>query len=161
MAEYKEDTGIWPFLVSLQQCIEQENAKAGLPALGFISVMAGGDLALYYTEKGQAWVRLAGAFPSTALPAPEQRLAKCNTPLAYTIEVGVARCAPQTKDRGANPTAADWFEFSRLQAADMRMLQRAIACCVQRRDYVLGQWTPLGPAGNAVGGAWTLTVGEA
>lgn len=159
MAEYTENASVWPFMVSLQQCLEEENSKAGLPPLSFIAPMAGSDLALYYAEGGQAWVRIVTAFPSTTIPAPDQRMAKCSTPLAFTIEVGVVRCAVQVKEDGEGPTAREWFEWTRMQAADMSMMHRAISCCVGRRDYVLGTYTPIGPAGNAVGGAWTLTVG--
>jgi hypothetical protein len=37
-------------------------------------------------------------------------------------------------------------------------MRRAVACCLNSKDWILGGYAPLGPQGGVVGGVWTLSM---
>jgi hypothetical protein len=169
----REDTLAYPTVISLSACLCLELEKSGGPALCYCGPIAG-EVSLDYCGGGcdgtgcggQAWVRLLDVFPSSVFPSVDSTLANCRSPFAFTIEVGVARCAPMGES-GANgyvpPTMEQNVEAIRLQAADIAAMRRAVQCCFGEGDvdYILGQYTQsLVNGGGCIGGAFTVIVWE-
>lgn len=158
-----EDASVWPAITSLVSCLCRQLELDGLPPVCICSPLPGETYALDYVteDAGMAWVRLEAAWPSTNFPNPTQA-ARCDAALAFSLEVGVAYCAPILQDDGSPPDLAAQFEATRLQLAAMSSMRRAIRCCfpVSNLDVVLSGYAPLGPDGAAVGGVWTLWVAE-
>jgi hypothetical protein len=158
----REDTRFWPLLTDLASCLCAEIAASQLPEPCFCGILPGGIVALDYCEEcdgkcGMAWVRLTTI---TELRSEQvQDSSKCTQPLRATVEVGIARCAP-TGDESGPPTMAEQLDTARLLLADQAAVLRAIRCCTGRM-FTLGTWTPMGPQGGCVGGAWTVTFEEA
>jgi hypothetical protein len=150
--------GVWALLAALKECLCEEIARSGRPVC-FCAVVPGSQAILEYASGGQAWVRLASAFPSNAFPSPAGTESKCYTPLAWQVEVGIARCVPVE-----SPTEEDQSFAAEIQVADMELMRRAIACCMGAEDdysYVLGTYQPSGPTGDIVAGVWSLLVQKA
>ena len=164
------DHVIWPVLVSLAECLCQQITDSGLPEPCFCGILPGGpEVAFDYCDScedgtcGQAWVRLGNVFPSTVFPAPQVDNAKCTSPLAFEVEVGIVRCAPAMGDEGQPPSLGDQFVTAQLAVADMMAMRRAILCCANStkgRDYYLGAYSPIGPEGGCVGGSWATAFSE-
>ncbi len=159
----RDDILVWPTVTALTTCLCQELVSSGLPPVCLCAPVPGADVALDYVteDAGMAWVRLAAAFPTLQFPA-QATAPSCVTPLAFTLDVGVAYCAPVPEPDGSPPGLAALFDATRLQLAAMAAARRAIVCCLgtSARTAVLGQYTPYGPAGGVVGGWWTVAVLE-
>jgi hypothetical protein len=161
MAEFEEPP-ITLLLAMYQQCLCDGLAEAGLPAPCFCGVLPGGSVANDYGDEGMAWVRLVTAAPSRQFPQQDDTWTPCAAPIAYTLEMGVLRCAPVFADSRGNPPSLEaQFETVRLQMADMEAMKKAIACCntPEEWDVALGPYSPVGPDGGRVGGTWTFSVG--
>lgn len=161
-----DETKFFPVLSRMVECLGQELAAAHGPDLCYRGLMIGDvtPLALMDCAKGcgVAWVRPAGAFPSTAFPAPADPTIPVTAPLAMVVEVGVARCAPRGEGRNLYPEAQDMFDAARLYMADLRAMRRAIMCCAKQereRVFSLGDWSPIPAQGGVSGGIWSVTVG--
>lgn len=123
------------------------------------------DLSVYEDEccDGLAYVKINRVYPSTDnFPEQDLTFLPCG-PFAYGVdlEMGVFRCAP-TSDASTLPTCAAWTAAAR-QVANDQQAMRAALCCLrenleQGAPVVIGEWTPLGPSGNCVGGTQTVTV---
>lgn len=169
-----EDTSIYPVYVSLLACLEQSLVEQGGPGLCYVGPMEG-EVVLDHCGGGtcgdggcggQAWVRLIDTFPSQTFPALDTIPRNCNSPFAFTLEVGVARCAP-TGQGGPNgyepPPLADRLEAIRLQTADIAAMRRAIMCCFGQgeRDYIIGMYDQsVVNGGGCIGGAFSVSVWE-
>ena len=161
----REDRALWPVLTALADCLTSELELAETPEVTHLGVLAGGEVPFDVCADGgaQAWVRLATAFPSIEFPEVDGSTNSCTGLLAAQVEIGIARCVPVPKVVGrtlALPTLEEQLERSRLLLADMNTMRRAVRCCMSRRDAVLGQYAPFGPAGGVIGGVWTITVSE-
>lgn len=156
---YEEDDVIWPLMVQLQQCLcETLTARGLMPGDCFCGIFPGDSAPWDYSE-GMAWVRLVDSYPSTTFPtANSTPRASCEAMLVATLEVGLLQCAPISGPDGSPPTQEQQIESARLQAAGMRAMQQAIACC-DLELVVLGAYTPQGPQGGLVGGSWQINVG--
>lgn len=108
---------------------------------------------------GQAWVRLAGAYPSTQPGVAEVSPDNCAMPLGFDIELGILRFFGM-EDDGQPWSAAEVLAAALLQTRDVGIIQRAVNCCesLPAKSFVLGQYTPIGPEGFLMGGTWTLSV---
>lgn len=174
MAEFVEDFLVWPTIVKLSAClcttIEDRNlptpCRCG-PVPGPIAIMEYcGACSKTGTSDcgGQAWVRLSNEYPSSVFPAADQSDASCQSPMAYTLEVGIARCIPTGNANGINgytpPTLEQMVETVRLQMADKAAMRAAIACCMDDGDmtYSLGNYTPMQASGDCGGGFYTVTI---
>lgn len=169
MADFVEDVGIYPTMISLATCVEAELIKSGIP-VDFVTVQPGLDPVLDHVGNGkscsEAIVNLVTAFPAGAtFPAPDTG-GTCGTELAYQLEVAVFRCSPQPKGKLPNlrlPTAVEQLESTRQHLADMAAVHRAIRCCFatkgSRREYAISGFAPYGPSGLVVGGVWGVVVG--
>jgi hypothetical protein len=99
---------------------------------------------------GMAWVRLMGVFPYSTFPVPAPDL-NCTLPLAWQVEVGALRCLPESDDLPAPDQLAG---TSLTMMADATALYQALRCC-SASQVAPELWTPLGPQGGCVGGAWS------
>lgn len=160
--DLRVDLDVWPTMMRLVDCLCTELAESGLDTC-FCGVLPGQAIAAQYvntkTREGMAWVRLNGAWPYNLFPSTDVT-AQCAAPLAYEIEVGSLFCAPAFADsRGTPPSLAAQFEATQVQMAAMAAMRRAIVCCLGTgKRAVLGQYAPLGPEGDVVGGVWTVIV---
>ena len=167
MAELKEDTGIYPVMTALVECLGVALEEAGAETPSFIGVLPGAQVAFDFCGAegcgGQVWVRLANAFPSLQFPLPLSTEARCGSPLAYILEVGIVRCAATPDGFSASPPGPlAQLEVVRKVTADMEIMRKAIQCCVkgQERPHALGNYTPTADSGGCVGGVWTVTIGQ-
>ena len=170
----REDQAVYPTLIRLSACLCAELEKAEGPALCYCGPIAG-PLVLDFCGGdcggdgcgGQAWVRVTEIFPSSSFPSPEQLPRNCGSPLAYNLEIGVARCAPTGEGNGIDgyspPTLEQNVEALRLQMTDMAAVRRAVQCCfgVGEADYILGQYSQIDVSqGGCLGGSFIVTVWE-
>jgi hypothetical protein len=111
-----------------------------------------------------AWVRHVTSYPSIRFPAADASLESCHATLAHSIEVGIARPAPIPDSDGSTVELPDDLAHLNVSfdlADDMILMKDAIARAAKTIDFViLGSYTPVGPEGGAVGGTWTVTVGD-
>lgn len=152
----------------LLDALKKELARDGtLESLCHVSIQPGADVPLDYGMAecgGMAWVRLTSAFPSQQFPVPANGLNSCAYELAYPLEVGVIRPAPPVETTHTNdiilPTEEAQLVAVQGQLDDMQAVHRAVAALAGRLELVtLGNYTPMGPMGDIVGGIWTLTAG--
>ena len=166
LADLREDKELFPTLQRLQECLCAELEAAKGPALCYCGLMVGDimPLELMDCERGNcgvAWVRPVQAFPSTVFPDPDVGDGSCESPLAMTIEVGVARCYPTARDRnGLDPQ--QFFEAARLYMSDLQAARRAIQCCLESErfdgSHSVDAWEPIPAEGGVSGGIWMVTV---
>lgn len=152
------DAPIFSTMVMLQQCLCEEIESRNLPEVCFCSVVPGAQTIYDFSEGGQAWVRLQTAFPTRTFPQQDESLRNCAAGIAYGLEIGIVRCAPMLSEDGDPPSAAEQFEATRLQMADMMAMRAAIQCCMAKKDSLLSTYVPIGPEGGALGGSWTVWV---
>lgn len=168
---FREDATIYPVMVDLVGMVVSELEQSGLPGVAFAGVVPGDRPNIDVgqdDECGAVWVRLENAFPSgTAFPAVDQTVSSCATSIAFTLEVGVARCSKVFKDAGGEaPEMEDQLAEARLQMADMAAMRRAITCRLAKPSahfpmgvtLVLGNYTPMPTSGGAAGSLWEVTV---
>lgn len=154
------DLEVWPKLVLLADALCQEIADSGLEEPCFCGIMPGAGIALDYVDGceagGMAWVRMVTAFPSQTFPEPDVDINGCDQAMAFQAEVGIIR-AFRVPDNGEPPTQGDMLTAAEVQMAEMAAMRRAILCRFTG-TVALGQYTPIGPDGGALGGAWSLSV---
>lgn len=127
----------------------------------FCGVLAGGDPydAMGDCDAGdcgQAWVRLLGVVPATTVGQPDLTLRNCSAGLSYDLEIGVLRCFPSQE---GPLDEAEMLAIAEQQYDDMLAMRRAVNCCDELDEYILGPYIPVGPDGGAIGGVWNLTLG--
>lgn len=151
------DVLILPKLVRLLECLCQEICDSGLPDVCTCQIMPGAQVALDYGgecegKDGMAWVRLMTASAYTTQGAQMVTPSPCDTPLQFTVEVGITRNLQAPED--GFPDADQMSAAAVMQLADMAAMRRAIMCCYG--EAVLGAYTPIGPGGLAYGGTWAV-----
>lgn len=116
---------------------------------------------------GQAYVRVAGVYPSSEFPAPEGgAVSPCGLQTwAVALEMGVFRCLPS--EGSTEPmTCEQWATSATTAFSDGQALRRA-ACRMANLtetgtsvalDLSVGQVVPAGPDGNCVGQTLLVTV---
>src|SRR5690606_10758523 len=165
LPELVDDRITFPVLQRLQECLCAELAKAGGPELCYCGLMVGDIMPLELMNCssgncGVAWVRPMQGFITSDFPVPDEG-ASCVAPLAFQVEVGVARCYPMADPRRAMDPQA-MFEAARLYMSDMQAMRRAIRCCLVADDfqgsYALGTWEPIPADGGVSGGTWTVAI---
>lgn len=170
MAEFTEDTDIWPVLTALAECATAQLVKDGLEPITHVSIQPGNTGVLDYVGMptgfcGEIVININQGYP--VAPFPNQAAgATCASEMAYEVQLGIFRCAPQpkgSKQAMKMPTSAEQVNAARVAMADMSSMRRAIACCMQKtgRQYNLRAFQSYGPQGNVVGGNWTVIVGAA
>lgn len=152
-------------LERLGSCLCAQIVADGSPGVCFCGVVPGEAAALDYAGDcsdvcGMAWVRLVTSYPATVLGTPNLTASNCALPLGFDVELGVARCASTPDSSGNPPSAADLLGDTTLQSADMDSMRRAVLCCGDAADWLLGVYAPIGPEGGLVGGTWTASSME-
>lgn len=150
-------------------CLVAEFAAAepDVASPGFIGPVPGAVLVADYIGvegecEGMAWVRLTSSFQSLVLPNSEATpRATAFGSQAFSFEMGTLRCTPEVSEVYGQvelPTPEAQATATELQLADMQIMRRAILCCMKGREFVLGDYTPMGPEGAALGGYWSFVV---
>jgi hypothetical protein len=108
---------------------------------------------------GQVWARCVSITPIVTAEAGTP----CLTGMDMQVEVGMVGSAPWPERDHNNqiilPTAGEHTAAAELQLEQMGVMFKVITC--QRFDMgkaVVGAYTPIGPDGGCVGGAWLVTV---
>lgn len=168
-----EDTLVYPTAVAMAACLCAEIEASDLPTPCFCGILPGSSVTLDWCGGnqctgscgGQAWVRPGEVYPSSIFPQPDVTPGNCDSPLAFRLEVGIARCIPTGSNNPVAgftpPSLAEQLEAARLQLADMAAIRRAIQCCLgadEDLDYVLESYTPLNPQGGCGGGSFTVVI---
>jgi len=149
-------------LVLLADCLCEQIVASGAPETCFCGIVPGDAAVAEYggdcsKKCGVAWIRLASVYPSVSIGQPYDEPKNCAAGLGATIEVGIMRCTPVgTGDQPPSPNQL--LDATELQMVDATTMRRAVVCCPGSDDMILGTYTPLGPAGGMLGGAWSLSV---
>lgn len=156
---------MFDMMTSLAGCIETTFAEDGRPAVCFNGVVMGDGMSAAWAGEcdndlcGMTWVRLVNVYPANTPGAQNQQANNCASGLGAEFEVGVLRCTP-IDAIDAEEEEADALATTSDVLADIVSLRKAIVCCndIPKNESVLGTWTPMGPLGGLVGGAWLLYV---
>lgn len=138
----------------------------GTEELCATALYPGDGAPLDYAEcGGMLWVRLITAAPSASFPSPNGTVDNCALTLAYQLEVGLMRPSPIPEQFAGGvpelPSDEEHTAATHAQMADMEAMYRAFKVAARDIEMVLvGSYTPTGPIGGTVGGAWTLSVGN-
>jgi hypothetical protein len=176
MVDFVEDFISWPTMVELAGCLCTTVVERGLPALCLCAPVPGPMAVMEMCGQckgtgkdkcgGQGWVRFVNQFPSNRFPAPDTLGASCNSPMAYMLEIGIARCVPTGTANGITgytpPDLEALVDATRLQMADKAAMLAALQCCLDSPEkdltYSIGTYSTLQAAGDCGGGFWTVTV---
>lgn len=164
------DEAIDPLLVVALDCVTAEMAATPDPPR-YIRMHVGASFSAGASQnedeccEGVAWVRLVEHFltDGQGAPFPEEAVgaSACEAySIAVVLELGRARCGPvQGLTDGSIVTADQWRELARAVNADRAALVRAV-CCLRpdRKDVIIGQYSPLETEGNCAGGVLQVTV---
>lgn len=150
-------------LTELSTCLCAQVQVDGLPPVCFCGIVPGAEIAMDSAGDcddacGMAWVRLASAYPATTIGQPSLRVGNCGVGIGLDIELGIGRCIEVGQSDGSGLTPEQLSVAAALQEADMMAMWRAVACCRQSNDWVVGQYTPFGPEGGVVGGTLIVAV---
>lgn len=148
-------------LADLSTCLCAQILTDDLPPVCVCGVLPGDEVALDYAGDcddacGMAWVRLTTAYPSVSVGVPTGVPGNCTTAIGVEIEMGIVRCL-DVGEGGTPPEFASLTASAVLQVADMMAMWRAVHCCQNARDFIIGQYVPIGPQGGLIGG--TLPLG--
>lgn len=156
---------VWVKLTALSDCLASEITRWGLPVPCSCTVVPGAVVATDWCGGcegglcGMAWTRLETMYPSTVFPQ-QDTYAPCTAPLAYTIELGIARCAPVGNEDGTPPSDTEWLDCAQVQMQDAQVMRAAVLCCFSADEVMFQGYTPFGPEGGCVGGTWSVAVSE-
>lgn len=160
---------IFTKIAALAECLcEQINdPSSGVPGVCFCGIVPGEVANAEYLGDcdgcgGMAWVRLANAYPSVTVGVADVTTGNCSKGLGVDVEIGIMRCMPVAGDEsGAEPVKPeDLLAAALIQHADVAVMHRALRCCsaLDPKDFIIGQYTPLGPEGGVVGGFITISM---
>jgi hypothetical protein len=152
----------------LQELVDQLREANLLDSMCTVTAYPGNAVPVDYAGGdecgGMAWVRHVSSNPTVQFPSADVSVDNCYSTLAHIIEVGIIRPAPIPESDGSTvdlPDAIEHLNSALDLADDMMVMQKAIARAAKSIDFViLGSYAPVGPEGGAVGGTWSLTVGE-
>ena len=152
-------------LEQIAACVCAQIEVDGLPKTCFCGILPGAEVAWDYTGTcddegncGMAWVRLIAAYPSSVIGQPSEQPGNCSSLIGMDVEIGILRCVSMPEDDGTPPPAVDLQADAALQIADAMALRKAATCCAPEKDFVLGAYVPIGPAGGLAGGMWTMSL---
>ena len=153
---------VFTALEDLATCLCAQIVADGGPDVCFCGVIPGEAASAMYqgdcTKKcGMAWVRLITVTPAAGVGTLTEQPGNCATGIGYDVEVGILRCTP-VGTATTPPTPAQLLSSTELQLADMMTMRRAVICCYGSKNWILGSYTPMGPGGGMVGGAWNLSM---
>lgn len=171
----REDLDIVPVMLELVGCLEEEFAKAEVPAHCRVGVKPGAVATIDFgpsharAGNGSAWVRLVNAgpqWPTDVTGQPIITTTRCAADLTYELEVASSRCEDQgttANNTFTPPSAEGELAAVRLYGADREAMRRAITCCLAEKlgedvEIGLGLYQPLPSEGGVGGGAWQVFV---
>ena len=111
-------------------------------------------------DNGMAWVRLVSIQPSE--DQVDQRFeSRCYASLSATVEVGHIFAAPWPDADGDLPEEHEQTDATLRQIECADVMLTALLCTELPDDVAASRptYTPIGPEGGCVGGAWTATIG--
>lgn len=154
---FTEDTQLWPVMLDLLNCYEQELTDRGLHNLCMVTLAPGAEVDTLRAEEGIAWVGISSAYPSTTFPTQDGGTTSCSTNTVGVLELGLLRCI-KVKER-TSLTPAEAAEYMKVQMADYAAMRAAVRCCATAAGLmVLGSYRPIGPEGGVYGGAVSVSV---
>lgn len=108
---------------------------------------------------GIAYVKVTLQYPSQIIGVQDLQPGNCATGLGFDLEMGIFRCFPIPED-GSSPEQDVMDEIFHRQMDDAEAMRLAITCCtwLDGKDFILGAYTPQGPAGGFIGGTYTLSA---
>lgn len=146
-------------------CAQIQDPENGVPDVCFCGIVPGEAIPVEYagdcdSKCGIAWVRMTNLYPSNGVGAAFTQPGNCDVGLGMDVELGILRCISVGTER-EGPTPEELHEAAQLAIADAMLIRKAVYCCdaINPRDLILGQYTPLGPEGGLVGGAFVLSMG--
>lgn len=161
-----------PLAAALLVCLSQQVALLERPPSN-VSLRPGAQAVIGIATRrdecceGVAWVRTASIAPSSTANWPSPDVTPYGVPggcgpqrLAVVFELGIVRCSPTPSASGII-SDEQWNALSELILDDYAAMYRAFCCFQQQfntRPMLVGQWTPLGPDGNCIGGSMNVTV---
>lgn len=155
---------IFTVLEELADCLCTQIKTDGLLDPCFCGVVPGTAVVYGYAEDcdkgGVAWVRLENIYPSVSVGQQQIDLNNCSGGLGFDVEVGILRPMPLGDEYGNMPASDLLTSTTSLQVADAITMRKAIVCCMQDRGWILGAYTPMGPEGGVVGGAWNVNMAD-
>lgn len=152
------DSRIQPRLLALLGCIKTKFEENEIP-LCYIGPQSGALTDLWPMGEcgSMAWVRVVSLSP---VLGTIQQQAQCYVRLSLDIEVGFATEYLIHEDGSSHTEDEDIEQMIEVTNAQMLLLE-AILCCEwhdRPKDIEVVGWTPAGPDGGAVGGAWQVSV---
>lgn len=131
-------------------------AAQGWEPLCMVEVVPGQQVALDYCDRcdsGMAWGRVADI---TAVLDEAGGGSACATAWNVSIEVGMVRGAPIMHADGEPPTPEEQAEAADRQRIETDLIFQALTCTDLTADVRVQPliYTPIGPDGGCVGGAW-------
>lgn len=153
-----EPTLLEAHLEALAACLCAQIDEAGSPPPCFCGVMPGVDIAIDLMNScddrcGIAFVNVTAVYPSNEVGIANLTPGNCGSGIGFDINLGIFRCFP-IEVGGIMPPPEELLEITRQQMLDQATINKAINCCdwISGKDFVVGQYTPQGPAGGAIGG---------
>lgn len=161
VGEYTADNVFVPILLDLKACLKAELDKSGLSAGCSIQMLPAPATAPGEPNpgSGHAWVGMINQFQSATFPQPYAGLGVCDKPWAAAATMGIIRCSSLNK---VGLPAEGWEVIADRQAADMRILRRALHCCAAAadRDFAIGVLSPIDYEGGTYGAKLDFVVSE-
>ena len=160
------DNKIQPILTRLTGCVETATTAAGFEPcfLGLVSGLMADGTHVSDESGPMFWVRMGEVTPVISEGRPN--IMTCGVELEVNVEVGFLTCYPVEADGAALTVEQNLAIVNEVNAA-MMALHRAINCgCAWTKDpvtqrktpYDVVSWTPAGPIGGVIGGAWSMTM---
>lgn len=161
MATFEDDWIAFPHAVGIVDELKAVFAERLLDIPCFAGVLPGDLVSWDFVGDdcgAMSWCRVASVFPSAIGFAPDATPQAMLT-FAATLELGTLRTIA-VPDNGEPATVEQQYDATRLQLADMNAMVEAICRYCSRNEVplLMGTYSPAGPAGAAVGGAWQFTV---
>lgn len=152
------DTRIQPLILNLLSAIETK-FKEGDIGLGWLGPQSGAltDLTPMGDGCTMGWVRTTSITPISSQNA---LAGQCFVRLSLDLEVGYATCYQINADGSPHTPDEDIEQMIEVTNAQMLLLE-AILCgdwYPHPKNIDVITWTPAGPDGGAVGGAWQISV---
>lgn len=109
------------------------------------------------TNDGMAWVRLAAAYPSTTLGVADQTPGIKGKFIGLDIEIGIVR-THEVDPSDAQISPEEYAAMAEKASDDLHLIYHVIACCdaLNERDFIMGNYQPIGPTGFVYGGGVTI-----
>lgn len=163
MADFTPDRIALPHLDGLLGVLEAELEARGLDDLCETFLGAGAEVAFEYCDSscsGQGWARTASVFASSNFPIPDISPNRGALLMAEVFEVGIVRGMAIPSDPDEPIDRDELRSAAEKQHADMSAILASLCGYFRAKSipFIVGAYSPYGPAGACVGGSWQVTV---